>query len=78
MKLLAQVRQLIRKKHYSIRTEQACLQWINNFSIRHHDPSQKRGYDENIWYSWIFHFYLATYHAVIRLLQKYEKGTKVQ
>lgn len=58
--------------------ESAIFEIANNFSIRHHDPSQKRGYDESIWYSWIFHFYLATYHAVIRLLQKHEKGTKVQ
>ena len=58
--------------------ESALFEIANNFSIRHHDPSQKRGYDESIWYSWIFHFYLATYHAVIRLLQKHENGTNVQ
>ncbi|MFC1535028.1 hypothetical protein ACFL7M_16880 [Thermodesulfobacteriota bacterium] len=58
--------------------ESAIFEIANNFSIRHHDPSQKRGYDESIWYSWIFHFYLATYHAIIRLLQKYEKEKKVQ
>jgi hypothetical protein len=42
----------------------------NNFAIRHHDPKQKANYDRAIWYSWIFHFYLATYHAVVRLLVK--------
>lgn len=42
----------------------------NNFAIRHHNPSQKTDYDLTIWYSWIFHFYLATYHASIRLLLK--------
>jgi hypothetical protein len=40
----------------------------NRFAIRHHDPSQIRNYDQAIWYSWMFHFYLATYHAVIRML----------
>jgi hypothetical protein len=45
----------------------------NNFGIRHHNPSQKINYDLAIWYSWIFHFYLATYHAIIRLLIKNEK-----
>ncbi len=45
----------------------------NNFSIRHHNPNQKTNYDQTIWYSWIFHFYLATYHAAIRLLMKKEK-----
>ncbi|EMJ90564.1 hypothetical protein [Leptospira alstonii] len=45
----------------------------NNFAIRHHNPSQKGNYDKNIWYSWMFHFYLASYHAIIRLLIKHEK-----
>jgi len=44
----------------------------NNFAIRHHNPKQKSNYDLNIWYSWIFHFYLATYHAVIRMIIKNE------
>jgi hypothetical protein len=42
----------------------------NNFAIRHHDPKQKSNYDPFIWYSWMFHFYLATYHASIRLIYK--------
>ena len=42
----------------------------NNFSIRHHNQQQKSNYDPFIWYSWMFHFYLATYHATIRLIQK--------
>jgi hypothetical protein len=42
----------------------------NNFSIRHHNQQQKANYDPFIWYSWMFHFYLATYHATIRLIQK--------
>jgi hypothetical protein len=46
----------------------------NNFAIRHHDPSQKRDYDQSIWYSWMFHFYLATYHAVIRILKRTEES----
>ncbi|MHB8527612.1 MAG: hypothetical protein ACYDD2_15870 [Candidatus Acidiferrales bacterium] len=48
----------------------------NNFAIRHHDPKQRRNYDQGIWFSWIFHFYLATYHAAIRLLIKHEKAKK--
>ena len=42
----------------------------NNFSIRHHGPAQKAQYDQSIWYNWMFHFYLATYHASVRLLLK--------
>jgi len=46
----------------------------NNFHIRHHKTKQKTNYDPKIWYPWIFHFYLATYHASIRLLIRKEKG----
>lgn len=50
--------------------EAALFDLANNFGIRHHNPSQKTDYDQTIWYSWMFHFYLATYHAAIRLLNK--------
>ena len=56
--------------------ESAIFDLANNFAIRHHNPKQKSNYDRAIWYSWIFHFYLATYHASIRLLIKREKGKK--
>ncbi len=52
--------------------EAALFNIANNFAIRHHDPKQKSNYDLNIWYSWIFHFYLATYHASIRMIIKKE------
>lgn len=56
--------------------DSAIFEIANNFSVRHHNPKQKTKYDKNIWYSWMFHFYLATYHATIRLLIKKEKGQK--
>jgi len=52
--------------------ESAIFDVANNFAIRHHNPNQKTNYDKEIWFSWIFHFYLATYHAAIRLLLKRE------
>jgi len=52
--------------------ESALFDLANNFGVRHHNPNQKTNYDRTIWYSWIFHFYLATYHAAIRLLIKKE------
>lgn len=58
--------------------ESALFEIANKFSIRHHGPDQKNDYDKNIWYSWIFHFYLATYHAVVRLLKKSKNKNKVQ
>ena len=54
--------------------ESAIFNLANSFAIRHHDPNQKTNYDKAIWYSWIFHFYLATHHAAIRLLIKHEKS----
>lgn len=42
----------------------------NNFGIRHHNPAQKTNYDQSIWLSWIFYFYLATIHAAVRLLDR--------
>jgi len=56
--------------------ESAIFDLANNFAIRHHNPNQKRNYDQAIWYSWIFHFYLATYHAAVRLLIKHDKNKK--
>ncbi|MBZ5543184.1 MAG: hypothetical protein LAO07_05835 [Acidobacteriia bacterium] len=56
--------------------ESAIFEIANKFAIRHHDPKQKTNYDRPIWYSWIFHFYLATYHAAVRLLISKEKKTK--
>jgi hypothetical protein len=56
--------------------ESAIFDIANNFAIRHHEPKQKSNYDQGIWYSWIFHFYLATYHASVRLLMKYEQDSK--
>ena len=62
-------------KVLSRKDESAIFDIANNFGIRHHNPNQKTNYDKIIWYSWMFHFYLATYHAVIRLLIKNAKDT---
>jgi len=43
---------------------------VNNFGIRHSNDSQKNDYDGNIWTSWMFHYYLATVHACLRLIGK--------
>jgi Arc/MetJ-type ribon-helix-helix transcriptional regulator len=53
--------------------ESALFEIANKFAIRHHNPNQNSNYDRSIWYSWIFHFYLATYHTVVRSLIKHEK-----
>lgn len=50
--------------------ESAIFVIANDFAIRPHNPTQKKDYDPSIWYSWMFHFYLATYHACIRMLKR--------
>jgi hypothetical protein len=55
--------------------ESALFDIANNFKIRHNNPQQKRDYDKAIWYSWIFHFYLATFHAAARMLVKQSNAT---
>lgn len=44
----------------------------NRFGIRHHNEQQQTNYDRAIWYNWMFYYYLATIHAVLRLLSKHE------
>ena len=39
----------------------------NNFGIRHHNAEQQNDYNKSIWYSWMFYYYLATLHAVLRM-----------
>ncbi|MCL2217978.1 MAG: hypothetical protein FWB91_13305 [Defluviitaleaceae bacterium] len=43
---------------------------INNYGIRHSNDKQKNDYDGNIWTSWMFHFYLATVHACLKLIER--------
>lgn len=49
----------------------------NNFGIRHYNKEQKTNYDQNIWLSWMFHFYLATLHASLRLIEKNNKEKEI-
>jgi hypothetical protein len=44
----------------------------NAFGIRHHNDQQKTDYDKSIWHDWMFYYYLATIHAVLRLINKNE------
>jgi hypothetical protein len=54
--------------------ESDLFQLANKFGIRHHNSNQKTTYDKAIWYSWMFYYYLATIHAVVRLIEKAEKA----
>lgn len=41
----------------------------NNFGLRHHNPDQKTDFDKNIWYDWIFQYYLNTCIGIIKLIK---------
>lgn len=70
---LADVLEFIRpsiKKHLEKKDENDIFNIANNFGIRHHNKDQHSEYDKAIWYSWIFYYYLATLHAVLRMSNK--------
>lgn len=41
----------------------------NSFGIRHHNEKQKTDYDKSVWYNWMFYYYLATIHAILKLIK---------
>jgi hypothetical protein len=45
----------------------------NNFGIRHHNDKQKTDYDQSLWLSWMFYFYLATLHVLLRKIENDKK-----
>lgn len=67
---LADVLEFLRpaiKEHLNKKDENDIFNIANNFGIRHHNKEQQTEYDKAIWYSWIFYYYLATLHAVLRM-----------
>lgn len=46
---------------------------VNNYGIRHNDLKQKEEYEKPVWYEWMFHYYLATVHAVLSLKEEHLK-----
>jgi hypothetical protein len=70
---LADVLEFLRpaiKQHLNKKDENDIFNIANNFGIRHHNRDQQTEYDKAIWYSWIFYYYLATLHAVLRMTNK--------
>jgi hypothetical protein len=58
------------KKVITKKDEDDLFNIANNFGIRHHNKIQKTHYDKAIWYNWIFYYYLATIHALLRLINR--------
>jgi len=66
---LADVLEYLRPKVKSILTKQDekdLFNLANNFGIRHHNEKQKTNYDTSLWLSWMFYYYLATIHVLLR------------
>ncbi len=57
------------RAHISKKDEGDLFNIANNFHIRHNDEKQLRDYDV-IWLTWIFYFYLATIHALVRSIDR--------
>ncbi len=70
---LADVLEFLRPRAKQVLTkedEADLFNLANNFGIRHNNAKQKTDYDKDIWYRWVFYYYLATIHATVRLLEK--------
>ncbi len=76
---LADVLEYLRPKAKNVlskKDENDLFNLANNFGIRHHNAQQQTDYDKAIWYSWMFYYYLATIHAVSRLIEKNEESNQ--
>jgi hypothetical protein len=51
--------------------ESDLFQLINKFGIRHNNPQQKEDYDDAIFLSWMFHYFLATIHAWLLIIKRH-------
>jgi hypothetical protein len=64
------------KKEYSLdklllkKDSSDLFQILNGFGIRHHNPQQQSKYDVDIFYPWLFYYYLAAVRAMQKLLVK--------
>jgi hypothetical protein len=70
---LADVLEYLRPKLKSVLTksdDSDLFNIANNFGIRHHNDKQKQNYNQSVWLSWMFYFYLATIHAALRLIEQ--------
>jgi len=50
--------------------ENDLFELANRFGIRHHGKGQQLEYDKEIWYNWMFYYYLSTIHATLQLIGK--------
>jgi hypothetical protein len=70
---LGDILESLRKKAEPLikKTDESDLfQLINKFGIRHNNPQQKEDYDDAIFLSWMFHYFLATIHAWLLIIKR--------
>jgi len=73
VKSLADVLEFLRpelKRVITRKDDSTLFHIANEFGIRHHNIRQKTDYDQAVWLSWMFYFFLATIHAGTRLVKK--------
>jgi hypothetical protein len=58
------------KNHLLNKDERDLFELANRFGIRHHDKAQQTDYDRDIWFSWMFYYYLSTIHALSRMIER--------
>ena len=78
---LADVFEYLRPKVKSIlkkEDEKDLFNIANNFGIRHHNEKQKNNYDTALWLSWMFYYYLATIHVVLRKIENEQLSKNFQ
>lgn len=75
---LADVLEFLRPKVKAVlnsKDESDLFSIANNFAIRHHNDRQQTNYDKDVWYSWMFYFFLSTIHATLRLIEREEQNS---
>ncbi len=60
------------KEHLFSKDEGALFQIANQFWVRHNNPDQRKEYNHDAWWDWLFHLYLSS----IRLVQRLEAEAK--
>lgn len=54
------------KEFLTTNDEKDLFNIANNFGIRHLNDKQKVAYEQSLWLSWMFYFYLSTIHVLLR------------
>lgn len=76
LKDLADAMEMIRPRAKLVlnrKDEDEIFQIMNQFGIRHAGNKQKTAYDDAIFFSWMFYYWLATIHACTRLIEQRAK-----